>query len=164
MFDAGRRPMGRLFYWLLAVAMVTGSGQKSAGAAAAPQNGPASTTVADTVYLADGSTAQGNLILTVASVCNRERDGGGWRHDERGTGSERYIQCGLSAECGSESRGSVLHGGVPAWTGANEDRVLDGASNAYGEPGGGANDAGIERGGSAGFDAVCEFRASDEGE
>ena len=63
MFDAGRRPIGRLFYWLLAMVMITGSGLTAAGAAPVPQNGVASTTVADTVYLADGTTAQGNLII-----------------------------------------------------------------------------------------------------
>ena len=61
MFDAGRRPSGRLFYWLVAVMMIAGSGLMAGGAAAVPQSGPATTTIADTVYLADGSTAQGNL-------------------------------------------------------------------------------------------------------
>ena len=63
MFDAGGRPMGRSFYWLLAVITVFGL-QLSATGAPVPQNGPATTTVADTVYLADGTTAQGNLIIT----------------------------------------------------------------------------------------------------
>ena len=64
MFDSGRRPMGRHFYWLLVmVTMVTGCRLTASGAAPVPQNGPASTTVADTIYLADGSTAQGNLII-----------------------------------------------------------------------------------------------------
>ena len=64
MFDADRRPMGRLFYWLLAMAMIAGCGLTSNGAAAVPQNGPASTTVADTIYMADGNVAQGDLIIT----------------------------------------------------------------------------------------------------
>jgi len=64
MFDADRRPMGRLFYWLLAVVMIAGCGLTTTGAAPVPQNGLASTTVADTIYLADGSTAQGSLIIT----------------------------------------------------------------------------------------------------
>jgi hypothetical protein len=49
MFDAGRRPIGRLFYWLLAVVMITGSGLRANGAGPAPQSGPATTTVADAV-------------------------------------------------------------------------------------------------------------------
>ena len=58
MCDLGRRPMGRLFYWaLVVVAALTACG-------AVPQSGPATTTIADTVFLADGSTAQGSLIIT----------------------------------------------------------------------------------------------------
>jgi len=52
MFDAGGRPMGRYFYWLLAVITVFGF-RLSASGAPVPQNGPATTIVADTVYLAD---------------------------------------------------------------------------------------------------------------
>ncbi len=62
MFDAGRRPMGRHFYWWLVV-MVVGCGVMMSGTAAA-QSGPATTTVADTVYLADGTAASGTLIIT----------------------------------------------------------------------------------------------------
>jgi hypothetical protein len=61
--DAGCRPTGRFFYWLLAVITVFGFRVSGFGAPV-PQNGPATTTVADTVYLADGTTAQGNLIIT----------------------------------------------------------------------------------------------------
>jgi hypothetical protein len=64
MFDADRRPMGRLFYWLLAVVTIAGCGLTASGAAPVPQSGLASTTVADTIYMADGSAAQGNLIIT----------------------------------------------------------------------------------------------------
>lgn len=64
MFDAGRRPIGRLFYWLLALVMISGFGLATGGAEPVPQTGPATTTIADTVYLADGTTAQGTLIIT----------------------------------------------------------------------------------------------------
>src|SRR5580658_2442734 len=65
MFDAGRRPMGRLFYWVLAVVVAASGFLVSAfGAEPVPQSGPASTTVSDTVYLADGTTASGTLIIT----------------------------------------------------------------------------------------------------
>jgi len=63
MSDAGCRPSGRFFYWLLAVITVFGF-RLSASGAPGPDNGPATTIVADTVYLADGTTAQGNLIIT----------------------------------------------------------------------------------------------------
>ncbi len=62
MFDAGRRPMGRLFYWALAIVVASGLWVPVSGAAS--QNGPATTTISDTVYLADGSTAQGTLIIS----------------------------------------------------------------------------------------------------
>ena len=64
MFDAGRRPIGRLFYWWLAVLAIAVSVLAARKAGAVPQDGPATTTITDTVYLADGSTAQGNLIIT----------------------------------------------------------------------------------------------------
>src|SRR5579864_8984845 len=64
MFDAGCRPLGRLFYSLAAVMMISGPGMLAGGAAPVPQSGPATTTIADTVSLADGSKAKGNLIIT----------------------------------------------------------------------------------------------------
>ncbi len=64
----GRRPTGRLCCWaVVAIACAVGlfGGEAvAAGAAPDPQSGPATTTVTDTVYNADGSAAQGNLILT----------------------------------------------------------------------------------------------------
>lgn len=64
MFDAGRRPSGRFFYWLLAMVTIFGCELSAYGAEPGPDNGPATTNVTDTVYLADGTTAQGNLIIT----------------------------------------------------------------------------------------------------
>jgi hypothetical protein len=65
MFDAGRRPSGRLFYWVLtAVIVALGFRLLAFGAEPVPQSGPATTTVADTVYLANGATASGTLIIT----------------------------------------------------------------------------------------------------
>jgi hypothetical protein len=53
-----RRPVGRLFYWVMAVVMV------ARGAAfAVPQTGPTLTSVVDTVYRADGTAAQGVLVI-----------------------------------------------------------------------------------------------------
>ena len=63
MFDASRRPTGRLFCWALAVIVVLSFAVSAAGEPV-PQNGPATTIVADTVYLADGTKAQGSLIIT----------------------------------------------------------------------------------------------------
>lgn len=85
------RPVGRLFYWALAVVLVSGvrvagseegSAAKPGGAtsftrskpaalkllarAASPtfQSGPSLTNVIDTVYRADGTQAQGVLVIT----------------------------------------------------------------------------------------------------
>ena len=60
MFDAGSRPMVRLFYLVLTVMVTLNMGLKCGGAA--PDAG--TTTVSDTIYLADGTTAQGSLIIT----------------------------------------------------------------------------------------------------
>ena len=61
MLDAGRRPMGRLFYWALLSAASLGW---ISAFGATPQNSPGTTAVQDTVYLADGTTATGTLIIT----------------------------------------------------------------------------------------------------
>jgi hypothetical protein len=61
MRETGRRPQGRLCFWVLVLAC--GLRAAAFGAAPVPQSGPATTTVTDTVYNADGSTAQGNLII-----------------------------------------------------------------------------------------------------
>jgi hypothetical protein len=95
MFDVCR-PMGRLFYWVLAVVVVMASSalvsareEASAGkpassptakplaagvspraASPTPQSGPALTSVIDTVYMANGSFAQGVLVITWPAFVN----------------------------------------------------------------------------------------------
>lgn len=61
MLDSGRRPMGRLFYWAVAIVAASGLWVSAAGS---PQGGAGTTTVADTVYQADGTAASGNVIIT----------------------------------------------------------------------------------------------------
>jgi hypothetical protein len=55
-----RRPSGRIFYLVLSV-VIAATGMRLH---AAPQSGPALTSVIDTVYMADGSEAQGTLVIT----------------------------------------------------------------------------------------------------
>jgi hypothetical protein len=55
--------MGRLFYWALVV-VATVSSFRVAASGAAPSSGSNTTQVVDTVLLADGTFAQGNLIIT----------------------------------------------------------------------------------------------------
>lgn len=64
MRDARRRPMGWLFYWTLVLSAAIGFGLPAFGAGAPPQSGAGTTTVSDTVYLADGTPASGNLIIS----------------------------------------------------------------------------------------------------
>ena len=63
MRDVGRRPMGRLFYWAL-IGVIAAFGFRLSALGAVPQNEVPTTTVADTVYLADGTKAAGTLIIT----------------------------------------------------------------------------------------------------
>jgi hypothetical protein len=55
-----RRPSGRIFYLVLSV-VIAATGIRLH---ASPQSGPALTSVIDTVYMADGSEAQGTLVIT----------------------------------------------------------------------------------------------------
>lgn len=60
MRDAGSRPTGRLFYWALVLGTLCAMGLGTARA----QTGPGTTTISDTVSTADGSPAEGTLIIT----------------------------------------------------------------------------------------------------
>src|SRR4051812_39147508 len=63
MRDAGRRPNGRLSYWLMAVLTAFAFGLPATGAPVPPQGGASTTTVSDSVYLADGAPAAGTLLI-----------------------------------------------------------------------------------------------------
>ena len=54
------RPAGRIFYLVMTMVVAATSSRLYA----APQSGPALTSVVDTVYRADGSEAQGTLVIT----------------------------------------------------------------------------------------------------
>ena len=60
MLDWRRRPVGRLFYWTLVLMSALGFGLPASEAAVPPDGGAPTTTVTDTVYLADGTPASGN--------------------------------------------------------------------------------------------------------
>jgi hypothetical protein len=62
-FDAGRRPLWRLLGVLALTVLACGIAVRAV-AAPVPQGGPALTTVSDTVYRADGTPAQGTLVIT----------------------------------------------------------------------------------------------------
>jgi hypothetical protein len=61
-FDPSR-PAGRLFYCLISVLVVVGVTQ-----GAPPPTPPATTTISDVIYRADGSTAAGTLLITWALI------------------------------------------------------------------------------------------------
>jgi hypothetical protein len=64
MRDAPRRPMGWLFYWALVLSSAIGFWLSAFGIPVPPQSGAGTTSVSDTVYLADGTRASGNLIVS----------------------------------------------------------------------------------------------------
>ena len=57
-FDPGR-PVGRLFYCLISVLVAVGVVR-----GAPPPTPPATTTISDVIYRANGSTAAGTLVIT----------------------------------------------------------------------------------------------------
>src|SRR5579863_3985288 len=68
-FDAGKtsaggRPLARFVGVLALTALVCGILALRSAAEPVPQSGPALTTVSDTVYRADGTPAQGTLVIT----------------------------------------------------------------------------------------------------
>jgi hypothetical protein len=63
MRDTGRRPVGR-HCCLIALAVAAWGLWLPAAKAGSPQSGPATTTVTDTVYLADGTPAQGTMFIS----------------------------------------------------------------------------------------------------
>jgi hypothetical protein len=64
MRDAGRRPVGRLCYWMAGMVAVCVMQIGASGTAVPPQGGPPTTTVTDTVYDATGNPANGTMIIT----------------------------------------------------------------------------------------------------
>lgn len=57
------RPAGRLFYCLISVLVAVGVSH-----GAPPPAPPATTTISDVIYRADGSTAAGTLLITWALI------------------------------------------------------------------------------------------------
>ena len=100
MFE-GRRPMGRLFYLLLAIVMTIPNAQAQ---------GPATTTISDTVYRADGNPAGGVLLIfwpafttadghTVAAGAKRARR---WEQEVRYRW--HWFQMQMQRQCGHAIR------------------------------------------------------------
>ena len=114
MRDAGRRPKGRLLYWYFAVVITAGFWLPAFGLPAAPQSGANTTTVSDTVYLADGTPAAGTLIITWPAFVTAE----GTAVEQREAGIEWGTECRTGAEYRGDARRGLLHRGVSAGAGA----------------------------------------------
>jgi len=163
MLDWRRRPVGRLFYWTLALISAAGFRLSASGAAVPPEGGAPTTTVTDTVYLADGTPAAGNLIISWPAFVT-----GGGTAVAAGTtnvalGTKGSLSVELGAERGSYAGGCLLQRRVSDRTRAGENRILGGAICVSCEPGDCADDAGIGTGGAAGIDAIREFGSVDQG-
>ena len=105
MVDLGRRPLGRLCYWALAVIAICGLGHRAYGAGPVPQNNPATTTVADTVYRADGIAAQGNLIITWPSFTTASGTAVGSGSTNVKLGANGALSVGLVPNAGATPAG-----------------------------------------------------------
>jgi len=191
MFQA-RRPAGRLFYLVVAVVVAAwgvrpaacaegsaGKAEKPAispeaeprakgpaarAASPSPQSGGGLTSVIDTVYMADGSAAQGVLVITWPAFCDGERGWGGSGSIECDAGNGRGFECCAGAERGSDACECVLHRGLPVGARRGANGVLGGADKFSGNSGPGADDAGNGNGGAASLHAVREHGAGSEGE
>jgi hypothetical protein len=99
MFEACR-PAGRLFYLVLGVVIAA-----SGAALPVPQTGPALTSVIDTVYMADGTTAQGILVITWPdfTAANGAAVAGGATNVTLGTDGALNVQ--LAANAGAAPAG-----------------------------------------------------------
>ena len=161
---AGGRPVGRLCCWAILMVAVCGLGVARARAAADPQSGPATTTVTDTVYQADGSAAQGNLIIEWPAFVTASGAQVAAGSTNTALASNGTFSVALVPNAGAVPAGAYYSVIYQIGPGLCADRVLDGADDFSGEPGGGADYTGIGRGGTAGFFAVRKFGAGDEGE
>jgi hypothetical protein len=164
------RPTGRLFYWVLAVAVVTASStlvSAREGASAGkptPQGGPALTSVIDTVYMANGSPAQGVLVITWPAfvAANGTAVAPGSLNVTLGTNGA--LDVALTPNAGATPANTYYTGGVPAATQRSANGVLGGADQLSRDAGRSADYAGDGNGGATGFHTVREHGAGGEGE
>jgi hypothetical protein len=91
MRDARRRPMGRLCYWVMMGIATVGLWVPGGWG----QGGAPTTTVADNVYLADGTAAQGTMIVTWPAFQTASCAGHIW--DEERSSDQGGIQRGAGA-------------------------------------------------------------------
>lgn len=155
-----RRPAGRIVYLVLAV-MIGATGIRLH---AAPQSGPALTSVIDTVYRADGSEAQGTLVITWPAFVGASGAAVAAGSLNVTLGSNGALNVALATNAGATPAGRLLHRRLSVAAQRSANGILGGADEFSGNPGAGADDAGIGNGGATGLDAVRKFGTGGEGE
>ena len=186
------RPAGRLFYLVLAVVVAASSvrpaarAEGSAGkaekpaisseaeprakgpspraASPAPQGGGTLTSVIDTVYMADGSAAQGVLVITWPAFVTASGTAAAAGALDVTLGAGGALNVALEPNAGATPPGVYYTGRVSVRTGRSANRVLGGADKFSGNAGTGADDAGNGNGGATGIPTVCEHGTSGQGE
>jgi hypothetical protein len=190
MFQACR-PAGRLFYLVLGVVVAlstkVAAGEETSAArlerptsfpaakpAAAkpmpraasptPQSGPTLTDVVDTVLRADGTEAQGVLVITWPAFveANGAAVAGGALNVTLAANGALNVE--LAPNAGGNSSRRLLHGGVPTWTRSSANRVLAGADELAGDSGAGEDDTGERNGYAWGVCAICQHGDCLQGE
>jgi len=96
MFDALRRQLGRLFFFLLLTGILHGQG-------------PATTVVSDVVFRADGTRGCGDAFDFVALVCHGERGSGGSGNEKRNARTPGCAFCRFDSEGRRDSSECFLH-------------------------------------------------------
>ena len=86
-------------------------------ASPSPQSGPTLTSVIDTVYMADGTPAQGVLVITWPAFVTASGTGVAPGVLNVTLGTSGALNVALAAERGRDSGGSVLHGGLSVGAG-----------------------------------------------
>ena len=106
MLDSGRRPMGGLFYWALAIVVASGLWDSGGGIAAEwSRHGDRRR------YGLPGGwdACEQKRDHYAAGVCVGERSGGGGGRDQRGVASKRSTERGPGSERRSDAGGSVYY-------------------------------------------------------
>ena len=158
---AGSRPMGRLFYWAIAVVLtVSGSWLEVSGAT--PPSSPVTTAVVDIVYMADGTPAQGNLIITWPAFVTAGGTAVAAGTTNVTLGANGALSVALVPNADATPAGVYYSVDLPAWPGASANRKLGGSGDVAGESGNRANHTGIRLRIAASVDAVRQFGTGGE--
>ena len=161
MRDAGRRPMGRLLYW--ALILVAGFGLSAFGVPVPPQGGMATTTVSDTVYLADGTPASGTLILTWPSFVTSSGTAVAAGSTSAKLGANGALSIALAPNAGATPAGVYYTVVYQVGPGQVKTEYWMVPTNSPAKPGDGADYPGVGVGCAAGVDAVRKCSAGDQG-